>query len=109
MTALEIYEPAKQANNRRAEPMASVREWQVKTKFRTNADGCRASSLAIGRHGNTLHSFGRYQNPRSTGLARFNSNFTFVQRCFNESAAAEAGLQPVQSEDRGAAGRPGSR
>src|SRR5580704_14692463 len=29
--------------------MASVREWQFKRKFRTNAYGWRASSLAIGR------------------------------------------------------------
>ena len=28
--------------------MASVREWQFKRKFRTNAYGWRASSLAIG-------------------------------------------------------------
>ena len=30
-------------------PIASVREWQFKRKFRTNAYGWRASSLAIGR------------------------------------------------------------
>jgi hypothetical protein len=29
--------------------MASVREWRFKTKFRTNAYGWRASSLASGR------------------------------------------------------------
>jgi hypothetical protein len=29
--------------------MASVREWQFKRKFRANAYGWRASSLAIGR------------------------------------------------------------
>ena len=40
---------AQQAHNRSGGPMASVREWQFKRKFRTNAYGWRASSLAISR------------------------------------------------------------
>ena len=50
-TALENLKAAgaRQAHNRSARPMASVREWQFKRKFRTNAYGWRASSLAIGR------------------------------------------------------------
>ena len=50
-TALENLKAAgkQQAHNRSAGPMASVREWQFKRKFRTNAYGWRASSLAIGR------------------------------------------------------------
>src|SRR3984885_1752741 len=38
-----------QADNLSAGPMASVREWQFKRKFRTNAYGWRAPRLAIGR------------------------------------------------------------
>ena len=50
-TALENLKTAdaQQAHNLSAGPMASVREWQFKRKFRTNAYGWRASSLAIGR------------------------------------------------------------
>jgi hypothetical protein len=50
-TALENLETAgaQQAHNLSAGPMASVREWQFKRKFRTNAYGWRASNLAIGR------------------------------------------------------------
>jgi hypothetical protein len=40
---------AQQAHNLSAGPMTSVREWQFKRKFRTNAYGWRASSLAISR------------------------------------------------------------
>src|SRR5260370_22266598 len=44
-----VWSPRVLSSFGRGGPMASVREWQVKRKFRTNAYGWRASSLAIGR------------------------------------------------------------
>ena len=70
--------------------MASVREWQFKRKFRTNAYGWRAWSLAIGRLKEAaaeIRSVAK-SDPVAAGDGFMVPNFATARRSIRDSWAA---------------------